>query len=352
MEQSISNNNQEEPLVSVVIPIYNVEQYLPRCLDSIINQTYRNTEIIVVNDGSTDNCPNIIHDYAKKNNKIKVINKPNGGLESARNAGVKLSTGKYIWHVDSDDYADLFSLEKMVATAIESDCDIVISGYKVYPDDSKPDYYCSLPKFDKTMSGEKALCLMLCTRVGGDVWAKLYKRSLYTQNNIVQKEGHSPCEDYLLNYQLLSVAKTIAQLNYTTINHILRAGSISFQAKEKKHSSLIAFHTGYLFMANYGFPTEDIKNAYYGCVGSDFLKCYSYHDSELLEKLNITKVQDYKKYLYYLSRYSLIKDSDAKLSFKRKYVYAMFKYSLIKNMAAFLLYILSLTFKQEQSNTK
>jgi len=233
MEQSISNNIQEEPLVSIIIPVYNVEQYLARCLDSIINQTYQKTEIIVVNDGSTDSCPDIIQEYEKKSNKIKVLNKPNGGLESARNAGVKLSTGKYIWHVDSDDYTDILSLEKMVARAIKNDCDIVISGYKTFPDDSKPDYFCSLPKFNETISGEKALCLMLCTRVGGDVWTKLYKRSLYTQNAIVQKEGHLSCEDYLLNFQLFSVAKTISPLNYKTINHIHQSGSISFQTKEK-----------------------------------------------------------------------------------------------------------------------
>ena len=345
MAQSTVNNLHNEPLVSIVIPVYNVEQYLARCLDSIINQTYQNTEIIVVNDGSTDNSLCIIQDYENKSNKIKVLNKPNGGLESARNAGVKLSTGEYIWHVDSDDYADLLSLEKMVATAIENDCDIVISGYKIYPDDSKPDYTCSLPGFDKTISGEKALCLMLCTRVGGDAWAKLYKRSLYTKNNIVQKEGHQTCEDYLLNYQLFSVAKTISPLNYTTINHIHRAGSISFNTKEKKHSTLVAGHEGFLYMANYGFPTEDILNACFGVIGSDFARCYKCHDLDLLKKLNITTIKDYKKYLGYLSRYSFVKDKDAKLSFKRKYIYAIFKNNFVKIPAAYLLKLFSFTFK-------
>ena len=91
-------------VISVIVPIYNVEDYLDRCVDSIINQTYSNLEIILVDDGSPDNCPKMCDDYAKKDSRIKVVHKENGGLSDARNAGMKVATGEYISFIDSDDW--------------------------------------------------------------------------------------------------------------------------------------------------------------------------------------------------------------------------------------------------------
>ena len=95
-----------EDLISIIIPIYNVEKYLPDCLNSVISQTYSNIEIILVDDGSPDGCAKICDYYAKKDNRIKVIHQKNGGLSNARNSGIKIATGKYITFVDSDDYID------------------------------------------------------------------------------------------------------------------------------------------------------------------------------------------------------------------------------------------------------
>ena len=110
----------EEILISVIVPIYNVEAYLNRCVESIVNQTYQKLEIILVDDGSPDNCPRMCDGWASKDNRIKVIHKGNGGLSDARNAGLKIATGEYISFVDSDDWIDrkTFSLvmEKMIVT--------------------------------------------------------------------------------------------------------------------------------------------------------------------------------------------------------------------------------------------
>lgn len=96
--------NEKKELVSIVIPVYKVELYLEKCIESVINQTYKNLEILLVNDGSPDNCPKICDEYAQKDNRIKVIHKENGGLSDARNAGIDVATGKYITFIDSDDY--------------------------------------------------------------------------------------------------------------------------------------------------------------------------------------------------------------------------------------------------------
>ena len=102
------------PEVSVVVPIYNVAEYLPKCIESILAQTYPDYELILVNDGSKDTSPEIAEDYAKKDSRIRVIHKPNGGLSDARNEGMKYASGKYISFIDSDDFIEPDMLEKCV----------------------------------------------------------------------------------------------------------------------------------------------------------------------------------------------------------------------------------------------
>lgn len=122
------------PLVTVVVPVYNVEKYLDRCIDSIVNQTYKNLEIILIDDGSPDNCPKMCDAWAEKDSRIKVIHKQNAGLGMARNSGIEAATGEYIFFIDSDDYIDIFAVEKSVATAINSKSQIVMFGHTNFDD--------------------------------------------------------------------------------------------------------------------------------------------------------------------------------------------------------------------------
>lgn len=114
----------EQSLVSIVVPIYNVEKYLPECIDSIIDQTYKNIEIILVNDGSTDNCGKICDEYAPKDERIKVIHKENGGLSDARNCGIDIANGEYIAFIDSDDYVSEEYIEQLYNAIIENNTKI------------------------------------------------------------------------------------------------------------------------------------------------------------------------------------------------------------------------------------
>ena len=120
------------PQISVIVPIYNVEKYLAKCIDSIINQTLTNIEIILVNDGSTDNSRKIIDKYDKKDSRIKVIHKKNGGQGSARNAGLDIAKGEYIGFVDSDDWIDSNMYENLYNAAISNNADIVVCNRKVF----------------------------------------------------------------------------------------------------------------------------------------------------------------------------------------------------------------------------
>ena len=114
------------PKVSIIVPVYNMQNYLKKCFDSLINQTLADVEIIVVNDESTDNSPEIIEAYALMDKRIKVINRKNGGLSMARNSGMSVATGEYIGFVDSDDWVELEMYEKMYDLASKHSADIVI----------------------------------------------------------------------------------------------------------------------------------------------------------------------------------------------------------------------------------
>ena len=116
-------------LISVIIPVYNVEQYLSKCLDSVVNQTYKNLEVILVDDGSTDNSGKICDEFALKDNRIIVIHKSNGGLSSARNEGLKFAKGQYVGFVDSDDYIEIGMYEKLLEVSLKYGSDVVCSNY-------------------------------------------------------------------------------------------------------------------------------------------------------------------------------------------------------------------------------
>lgn len=116
-------------LVSIVLPIYNVEKYLDRCVESVINQTYKNLEIILVDDGSPDSCPEKCEEWAKKDSRIKVVHKNNAGLGYARNTGIENASGEYICFFDSDDYIDPSTIEKAYNTAQKNDSDMVLFGH-------------------------------------------------------------------------------------------------------------------------------------------------------------------------------------------------------------------------------
>ena len=116
--------------ISVIIPIYNVEKYLEKCIDSVLAQTYRNIEIILVDDGSTDKCADICDSYLKKDSRVKVIHKVNGGLSSARNAGLDIAEGDFISFVDSDDFIEKEMLEKLYEALMEADADMAVCNFR------------------------------------------------------------------------------------------------------------------------------------------------------------------------------------------------------------------------------
>ena len=129
------------PLISVIIPVYKVEKYLDRCVESVVSQTYKNLEIILVDDGSPDKCPQMCDDWARKDSRIKVIHKENGGLSSARNAALDIISGDYLTFIDSDDYVRADMLEIMYSRLISDNSDMAVCNYKCFTDNGEEEYW-------------------------------------------------------------------------------------------------------------------------------------------------------------------------------------------------------------------
>ncbi len=226
-----NDNSVENPLVSVVIPIYKVEEYLRECIDSVISQTYKNLEIILVDDGSPDNCPAICDEYAEKDNRIKVIHKENGGLSDARNAGIKIATGEYISFIDSDDYISNNFIQSLLYSLIVSDSDISICKYIKFTNElnvsicNKFSISCESPvdSLYKLYSQNEYIVYTV-------VWNKMYKKSLF--NDIWFPVGKIH-EDEFTTYKLLSSAKKVAYIDAGLYYYRQRESSIMGNETEK-----------------------------------------------------------------------------------------------------------------------
>lgn len=192
--------------VSVIVPIYNVEKYLNRCIDSIVCQTYKDLQIILVNDGSPDNSKAIMEDYSKKDCRIKCIYKSNGGLSSARNAGIDVATGEYILFVDSDDWLETNAISELVGVVESSNYDMVMFDYSRCNGEAKINISKELREgFFSKEDIEKEIYSQLIMKDTLDygpilsAWSILYRYDFISQNNLKFDEEIKWSEDNLFN---------------------------------------------------------------------------------------------------------------------------------------------------------
>lgn len=202
--------------ISVIVPVYGVEKYISKCLNSLVNQTLNDIEIIVVNDGTKDNSQKIIDEYVKKYpDKVKSFIKENGGQGSARNYGLKQANGEYIGYVDSDDYVELDMYEKLYNKAINDNLDIAICGnYNVSEDYKNKKVDLEFIKYEdnkiNALLGKKA------------VWNKIYKKSIVEKLEFRSKVWY---EDFDFSIKAICSAKKIGYVNEPLYNYLLREGS-------------------------------------------------------------------------------------------------------------------------------
>ncbi len=220
---------------SVILPIYKVEKYLHECVDSILNQTFTDFEVILVDDGSPDSCPQICDEYAAKDARVKVVHKINGGLASARNAGLEVAQGDYVCYVDSDDYLIDNKVLERLAEKTESNPDIV--HYK-FAEWFESDGHVAPCYFDYNVPTKgRSLAEVYCDLIDKDAyynsaWSKIIKRSLLMDNNIRFEEGIVG-EDNEWYYHVVMVAKKLVLLDEPLYVYRRRSCSITTSATEK-----------------------------------------------------------------------------------------------------------------------
>lgn len=181
----------ESYLVSVIVPVYKTEKYLNRCLESIVNQTYKNLEIILIDDDSPDNCPQMCDEWAQKDNRIKVLHIENNGVANARNQGLSNATGDYIGFVDSDDFAEPDMFEILLSNILENDSDISVCGYQMNVEADVESNIRKVSRFD-------ALKLIAMGDYKyGVLWNKLYKNEIIKD---IRMPHFACCEDLVFNY--------------------------------------------------------------------------------------------------------------------------------------------------------
>ena len=209
--------------ISVIVPVYNVEKYLDKCLESIVHQTYRNLEIILVDDGSSDNCPAMCDEWAGKDKRIKVIHKENGGLSSARNAGLDFATGEYIVFVDSDDWLDTDAVEKLLRAAVENRADIVASGF-YFENESGTSSIQDLRV--SSFENEDIAFALLTDEIRPEVCSKLYSARLIGKLRF--DESMKYAEDLPFNFNVMLKAKKLFCMAVSCYHYYQRnAGSIT-----------------------------------------------------------------------------------------------------------------------------
>lgn len=226
--------------VSVIVPVYNVERYIEKCINSIINQTYKNLEIIIVNDGSTDKSEETILKKMDEDSRIKYIKKQNGGLSSARNVGIKEAVGKYICFVDSDDWIDKKYVETLIYTAEQNNSEMVICNIRhIFDDGTIKEKTAHIEKNETISSYQAIKQLFLGKKYRCHAVNKFCKTSLYKENHIFFPEGKI-YEDVFTTYRLILSAKRISLCKEYLYFYLRnRIGSILTSSFNEKRLNLL-----------------------------------------------------------------------------------------------------------------
>lgn len=295
-------------MISVIVPVYKVEDYLDRCVKSIVNQTYHNLEVILVDDGSPDNCPIMCDDWADKDRRIRVIHKKNGGLSDARNAGLAIATGEYISFVDSDDWIANEMLERLLETIKQDGSDIAVCSVKMVWEDETPDKMLTDHNACVLSVNEAQSELLKERKLKQPVWYKLYRRAMIEN---IQFEKGKIHEDAFWSYQVIGKAQKVSIIDYVGYFYWQRNGSIMGEDYSiKRLDALEAYCRRYEYMIRF-FPELSsealcsiwMSSMYYGQMALKYLN----KDEQMQVFHRLKKIQ--KQYPIHIIDYAAMKVS-------------------------------------------
>lgn len=277
--------SQEKALISIIIPVYKVEKYLEKCIQSVINQTYENLQIILVDDGSPDNCGKICDEYAKKDHRIEVIHKSNGGLSDARNKGLEIAKGEYIGFVDSDDYIEADMYEVLYNLLKQYNADVSICNFYTVSQgkiaiknaDNGINEYNRIEILKEILSDRN---------IQSYAWNKLYKKELFDE---IKYPIGKKYEDIGTTFYLLEKCNKVVVTGKSEYYYINRQDSIVNNVTESTITDYIE-----LIMQRYDYIEENIKEL--SSYNKDYLKRILKTAEKDIKSLN--EVGDYTKKKY------------------------------------------------------
>lgn len=250
-------------MVSVIVPVYNVEAYLERCINSILAQTYRDLEIILVDDGSPDKCGEICDAYIQKDERIFVIHKTNGGLSSARNAGIEKATGDFIAFIDSDDWVDEEYIERLITALIETDADMSACKFCRFNEENPQRQF--FEKEPEIIAADKYFCVFSEKSYAGYACNKLFKRKIIQENNLQFDEQIFNGEDFPFVLEYVHFAKKVAFIKQDLYFYFFREAGImnSIRLSDRFISILYAREKALHFLQKYASDCYDVCKASY-----------------------------------------------------------------------------------------
>ncbi len=277
--------SQEKALISIIIPVYKVEKYLEKCIQSVINQTYENLQIILVDDGSPDNCGKICDEYAKKDHRIEVIHKSNGGLSDARNKGLEIAKGEYIGFVDSDDYIEADMYEVLYNLLKQYNADVSICNFYTVSQEK-----IAIKNADNGIKEYNRIEILkeilLDNNIQSYAWNKLYKKDLFDE---IKYPVGKKYEDIGTTFYLLEKCNKVVVTGKPEYYYINRQDSIVNNVTETTITDYIE-----LIMQRYDYIEENIKEL--SSYNKDYLKRILKTAEQDIKSLK--KVGDYTKKKY------------------------------------------------------
>lgn len=227
---------EQEPLISVIVPVYGVEAYLDACVKSLTGQTYRNVEILLVDDGSPDRCPQLCDEWAAKDSRVRAIHKPNGGLSDARNAGLDRARGAYVMFVDSDDFVDARIVADLYALLRQTGADVACGGIYAYKDGRHVPVYNEIIRTEAdTFTGTEQLRHMLNSQTDCAAWGKLYARAAIGNHRFIKGRYN---EDVIFLFPLYATCRRVAYTCRRYYYYRDTAGSITHTLSERTMHAL------------------------------------------------------------------------------------------------------------------
>lgn len=307
--------------VSIIVPVYNVEEYLEDCLDSLCHQTLQDIEIIIVNDGSTDNSEEIIRNYEQKYHYVTIIEQQNQGLSAARNIGIKYARGKYIMFIDSDDFVDLDLCEQLYNKAEKYNCPLIICGIQLYWNRDREKTYKNF-RYDEHKKYDKDFLykILLTQELGCQVWNKIYRSEELIKSNIIFQPGKF-YEDIVFTYKIINLYGQAMFINDLKYKYRMRNNSI---VNNTSMTKIIDYINNSSEAINYLLSINTDKTLYKFMINAYvILRTYTSELCILLSKSECLSIQDFieKKYPYHFTTIEILKAQTLSLKEKIKYVF-------------------------------